>query len=506
MLTAPSLPLLAALFFAPTAAQDLAAAPQSVAHTSATPLERALESVNDRAIRADMDFLAGPALGGRGTPSPELELAARYVEARLRRLGIEPGTTDGYQNRFDLSGLQLDVERCSISITAPEGQRTLQLGDGAYLRSGSDLIDVDVDAGVVAVGDGSRSVIDEVGDLTGSWALMFESGRGTTGAIRRLVDAGAAGVLVTPGNEYEREPYAERYADSLERLGKLRYSSPTSAPPEARTGAPVLLVDREVGTWMLSSLGFDAAPAPGTRLDLRVAERRAVTRKDASAPNVAGLLRGTDPELASQVLVLCAHLDHLGTDAEGVVYPGADDNASGTVGLLALAEAIVARGAYGRSVLFLWVSGEESGLWGSAMWCRDPRLPAGLAPRAAYNMDMIGRDAPATLWVTPTSEHAAFNPFAALAPELAGTEGFEDIVSQDSYWRASDHYSFASELRIPVLYLSSGEHDDYHKPTDLPERIDFDKLERIVRLTLRILERTDGLTLEPVESVDGRPR
>jgi Zn-dependent M28 family amino/carboxypeptidase len=244
-----------------------------------------------------------------------------------------------------------------------------------------------------------------------------------------------------------------------------------------------------------SATTFDALTVPGARAPFELHLRLAVEETTATAPNVAALWPGSDPERRGELLVLCAHLDHLGTDAEGTVFPGADDNASGSVALLALAEALVARGAYRRSVLFLWVSGEESGLWGSAAWCDRPRLPPELRPVAAFNLDMVGRDEPQELWLTPTAEHREHNALAALVPGLAPLEGFTELVSQDNYWSASDHFSFATRLRLPVVYLSSGEHDDYHRPTDTADRIDHGKLVRLVRLHLRLLEAAEGLAL-----------
>lgn len=473
---------------------------------AAAPLDRALATVSERGLQADLEFLAAPELGGRGTPSDGLEWAAQFVEARMRRLGLEPGSTEGFQPRFELRGRRLDPSGSSVAVRAAETEAALVYGRDVFLRGTADLGAVDFAAGVTGVGDGRRGTVEALGDLGGAWALLVDRGRGTAGAIRRSFDAGAGGVLVVAGPEYEREPYAERYGAVTSQLSEARFVPPAAAPPASASTAPVLFLAPSGLELLLGLAGRGSTPEAGQALELTVHDRRAVEEQSVTAPNVAALLPGADPDRRGEVIVLCAHLDHLGTRADGTLYPGADDNASGSVGLMAMAEALVARGPLARSVLFLWVSGEENGLWGSAAWCRDPRLPEGFAPRAALNLDMIGRDAPATLWVTPTADHPAFNPLAALGPELAASEGFTDIVSQDSYWRASDHYSFASELRIPVLYLSSGEHDDYHQPSDVAERIDYEKLARMVRLFLRVLERSDALTLESVERIGSTRR
>ena len=120
--------------------------------------------------------------------------------------------------------------------------------------------------------------------------------------------------------------------------------------------------------------------------------------------------------------MVTAHFDHVGV-SQGRIYPGADDNASGTAGLLGVARALVAYGPLRRSVLLLFVSGEEKGLWGSAVWTQRPVLPPEHGVVANLNVDMIGRTAPDELYITPTREHDAFNGVARAAYDLAALEG-----------------------------------------------------------------------------------
>ncbi|MHC4261034.1 MAG: M28 family peptidase [Planctomycetota bacterium] len=460
------------------------------------PLGRALAALDTASVAADLAFLADPELGGRGTATPEAEVAALYVESRVRHLGLAPGSTDGYRPRFPLARRGISAEESLTRLVVDGEIVPLALGRDTFLRGSVDTVDVDASGPVVAVGIGDKRSLERAGDLAGSWALLADRGRGTLRAITRSMEAGALGVLLTPAADYTRDSYAERYAASTAEALEGRLSSPLSSPPGGPGGPPVLLLTRDATARIAASLeiGIESLLEPGTRPQVHMTERRVVEQAEITSPNVAALLRGKDPRRSDELIVLCAHLDHLGR-RRGELYPGADDNASGSVGLLALADAIVERGAYDRSILFLWVTGEEAGLWGSAAWCADPRLPAGLAPVAAFNLDMIGRDAPETLWWTPTSRHPEHNALAALVPDLAPSEGFSDLVSQDSYWSASDHYSFANALRIPVVYLSSGEHDDYHEPTDTADRIDLDKLLRVVRLHLRLFEAAEGVDL-----------
>jgi hypothetical protein len=460
-------------------------------------LARAMAALDRDRIAADLEFLCDPALAGRGTATVEADHAARFVEARLRRLGIEPGSSDGYRPRFELLRRHLAGDLSRVVIER-EGER-LELGFGRelFLRGRGDLIDVDLAGALVGVGEGGRDDFERAGDLSGAWAIALDRGRGTTAAVRRAAEAGAAGVLLTPADEYDREPYPVRYESSTRGLFEGSLESPLGRPPRSAEGPPVLMLSRE-GAKALAGFGGikpAALTSAGARHAWTLSERRVARVDTATSPNVAGLLRGSDPERADELIVLCAHLDHLG-ERDGELFPGADDNGSGSVGLLALAEALATRGPLARSVLMLWVTGEEAGLWGSAAWCEDPRLPEGLDPIAAFNLDMIGRDDPEELWLTPSAEHREHNPLAALVYELAPLEGFTNLVSQDSYWSASDHFNFSSRLRIPVVYLSSGEHEQYHRPTDTPDLIDLDKLVRILRLHLRLLEASDALPLD----------
>jgi Zn-dependent M28 family amino/carboxypeptidase len=203
---------------------------------------------------------------------------------------------------------------------------------------------------------------------------------------------------------------------------------------------------------------------------------------------VCGFWPGSDPELSKEVIIVSAHYDHVGVGSDGQIYNGADDNGSGTCGLLALAEALANYGPLKRSVMLMWVSGEEKGLLGSAAWTKDPWLPPGCKAICDINIDMIGRNAPDKLLITPTKAKKEYNGLVKLAEKLAPLEGFPELGSCDDYWERSDHRNFSVNLEIPVTFLFSDVHEDYHKPGDDPDKIDFDKIRRVVRLVLRMID------------------
>ena len=171
------------------------------------------------------------------------------------------------------------------------------------------------------------------------------------------------------------------------------------------------------------------------------------------------------------------------------IYNGADDNGTGTAALLAIAEALTHYGALERSVLLLWVSAEEKGLRGSAAWTQDPWLPGEAVPFCDINLDMVGRNDPAQILVTPSSAREEYNDIVRLVEELAPLEGFTDIGECDQYWGRSDHANFARNLGIPVAFIFSDVHEDYHQPTDTADKVDYGKVRRVSRLAMRMLER-----------------
>ncbi len=206
-----------------------------------------------------------------------------------------------------------------------------------------------------------------------------------------------------------------------------------------------------------------------------------------SAPNVVGIMPGSDPALRDQYVVFSAHMDHVGIgapDATGdSIYNGADDDASGTVAVVEVAEAVAALTTRpARSMIFLLVSGEERGLWGSAHFAKFPSVPLERLI-ANLNADMVGRNWSDTI-VAVGSEHSDLGETLAtvnaLHPELGMTVVDDPWPDQRFYFR-SDHYNFARR-GVPALFFFSGIHADYHRPSDEVENINAEKASRVARL------------------------
>lgn len=209
------------------------------------------------------------------------------------------------------------------------------------------------------------------------------------------------------------------------------------------------------------------------------------------APNVVGALLGSDPALRDEYVVFSAHIDHVGVgrpDASGdSIYNGADDNASGTAVMMEVAEAMASLDpAPRRSLLFVLVSGEEKGLWGSEHFVNN--APVAVDDMvAAFNADMVGRNWPDTI-VAIGKEHSdlgvTLERVNARHPEL-GMTAIDDRWPDEQFYFRSDHINFARQ-GIPVLFFFNGTHADYHEPSDEAERIDADKAARIGRLLFHL--------------------
>jgi hypothetical protein len=466
--------------------------------SDAAAVGRALASVRPENICADVRFIASDELEGRDTPSAGLRLAARYIRARLERLGFQPAGDDGFFDRYPLERGGLDLPACKAWLIRDGRERELVFGqDYAFFGEGEH----ELEGPLVFVGAGAAADLEGV-ELHGKWALALDQSTGRDQRsweerfqrIERVRATGALGLVTSPDPSLPAKDLAERdarLARSAEFAGRSSLHAP-GADEEPGTQAVSLSLKSSL---VQELLGGKGTPKVGAELGARLKEcRKSRASEVLELENVAGLWPGSDPVLGKEVIILSAHYDHEGIH-NGEIYNGADDNGSGTTGLMAVAEALVNYGPMRRSVLLLWVSGEEKGLLGSEAWTRKPTLSPDLHPVCDINIDMIGRNAPDKLLITPTKALKEYNGLTRLAESLAPQEGFPVLGSCDEYWQRSDHMNFAENLKIPVAFLFSDVHEDYHKPTDDADKIDCDKIRRVVRLVVRMLDGLQADTL-----------
>jgi Zn-dependent M28 family amino/carboxypeptidase len=230
--------------------------------------------------------------------------------------------------------------------------------------------------------------------------------------------------------------------------------------------------------------------------------QRFPVRGDTTAPNVVGVVPGREPRLAGEYVLVVAHMDHVGVGgAENgdVIYNGADDNASGTAGLIVLAEALATmQPRLRRSVLFLVTSGEERGLLGARWFASHPTVALDSAV-ALINLDMIGRNTPDSVYLNGWGKSTVADEVVRQArrhPELGLTVG-PDLEDRPLTPADSDHWPF-QRRGIPYAFFYTGPHADYHRPGDAPECLDADKAARVARLA--------AYTVIALADADRRPR
>ena len=285
------------------------------------------------------------------------------------------------------------------------------------------------------------------------------------------------------------------------------------ADPNATAAVPVVQVSRRVADLLLTTAGqpdlktlqgqidADFRPHSAPLPDVSVTGEVVVKRTQADVRNVVAALPGVGPH-ADEWVVVGAHYDHLGTGQMGhmfgpvgSVYHGADDNASGTAAVLELAAKLKAAGPLPRSVLFCLFTGEEEGLIGSDYFVHHPLVPLDRVA-AMLNMDMVGRLKGDALLIGGAGTAKAFDPMVADA--VAGT-GLRTSTFERGGLGPSDHMSFALQ-HVPVLFLFTGLHADYHRPTDTANKINYDGIDRIVAVAQRLVAAMAVMPRQPYDS------
>lgn len=454
-------------------------------------VQQAAQSITESDIRRRVGIIADDSMRGRDTPSPELDETAAYIAAEYRRLGLRPaGDANGYLQRYSLDRIQIIADSSAIMIHG-RVDTTLRYAVDA-LFSGNVLESRDY-AGelVLLAGPVSGALGADTAGIAGKMVILAAPPR-NRGERERIMGWKPAGIVV-PSSAPD-----SIWAQLVTRAGRAQLRDPS-----LESGGPLVIAARLATLQsIVGRLGGDVSAAQaatafqvtslaGAQLHVharvRVLERR-------SAPNVVAILPGSDPRLKDEYVVFSAHMDHVGVAgprgsggcrAQGAdsICNGADDDGSGTVAVVEIAEAFAKLNPKPRrSILFLNVSGEEKGLWGSEYFADHPTVPLNNVV-ANLNIDMVGRNWRDTI-VAIGKEHsdlgATLNRVAADHPEL-NMRPIDDIWPQENFYFRSDHYNFAKK-GVPILFFFSGTHEDYHRPGDEPAKIDAEKTARVTRL------------------------
>ncbi len=506
-------------------------------HAQSTPDARlrrakaAAERIRADDILRDVSVLASDANMGRRTPfpglaSPGYDSAAHYVAAFLKKAGVTPMGDDGtYFQHYTVTRSTLDTTRVSGAI----GAERLTWGEDFLVHSF--LVPGVREANVIYVGNGmrlpARNVDPYAGfDIKGKWLLVSglppQTGRG---AVRAGMPAGKVGIdytsitevarfggalgIITVASDSVRATWSRRAVTGQDLNPSLGVAYAQYQVPSVSISVATLS-KLLAGTSLTPETVLSRDSLPRTSMDLGASRRLridfAASTVEARPYNVVGMLEGSDPVLRQQWISLAAHLDGA-VPANGSVpgnslpdqFNAADDNASGSAGNMAVVRALLAAPRPKRSILLIWDSGEEVGLWGTRAIAYGP-----WSEKIVLHVsnDMIGRSRPNnspkeltlsstdSIYVTgplllSTRIEAALQRAAKEFPFIALDRRYED-VSAAYYYPRTDAGPYL-ERGIPIMQFFNGEHADYHRPSDDVAKLDIRKITNVSKLSFGAL-------------------
>ena len=500
----------------------------------------AAERITAEGMKEVLYTIASDEYAGRDTPSAGLDKTAQFIADRLKKLKVKPaGDKGSYFQRIALTKTEVDRDRS----TAQLGERTFRIG-ADFLPHGR--VSGEVEAPLVYAGYGwvirSKNINPYEG-IDVRDRIVVVSGDGVApppGVLPGSLRAGdwespisyaqknGARALILVPRAFER-----RWRYGVFRIAMATYAVPRlegvtseeededGQPPPPTTGLVSIIPSRGMLEALFADEPLDGAAvlrfaqsttageqpqAFALKADkrLRLGVKLSVT--DAFTQNVVGVLEGKDSKLKKEYVALGAHYDHVGASGASGCRPvgtdsicnGADDDGSGTTALLSMAEAFSKGGRPKRSVLFVWHTGEEKGLWGSEYFTRYPTVPLEQVV-AQLNIDMIGRSKkegdtnPANRMLSGPDEIYVIGSrmMSTQLGELNERVNREYLNLKYNYhydepndperlFYRSDHFNYAKR-GIPIIFYFDGVHEDYHRPTDSADKIDFQKMLNITR-------------------------
>jgi hypothetical protein len=487
-------------------------------------LPEAVRAAADRITAAqlekDLGYLASDELLGRNTPSPGYDRAAGYVVARLERAGLKPA---GDKGTF-LQYYTMRESTVATDASIEAGGRRFSLGDGFVMRSFAGA--VKGSRAAVYVGHGwtipSRGIDPYAGlDVKGKLVIAHgpravpkgvdirQIGRVSVDANSPLVEAerrGAAGVIFVPLTSalkaWSQMSGQNMVARELEpRVPSAYAATPVTSILVSQAATEALFAGERVDGAKLVALGDSSDYPPSFQLSRSITvDIAAASTIDHQPYNVVAILEGSDPVLKNEYITIESHLDGaVGTrtvDGDSI-YNSADDNASGSAGNLAIAEYMMTAPRPKRSLVFIWDSGEERGLWGTRYFVHRPPVP--LEKIVAHiNVDMIGANrapgSPDEKAMGTTGPHEVYLIGPGVLSEQADqliervNRGYLDIKFNRDHDRADSEFFYPRtdagpflERGILTIGFTTGIHQRYHAPADEAKYLDPKKMEAITR-------------------------
>lgn len=443
-------------------------------------------------LKEKLSTIASREMEGRETASPGQKKAAEYIQNHFQKLGLIPGTTAGFQMQYPI--YQDTLIEASLKI-AGKYQKLDTSFSLNILTAANGTYDIkEIVFASFGIVDSVRNDYNDL-DIKGKWVLIFEGTPGSPAAVadrrspysirakvEQAAKLGAKGIFIMSSDFPKR---------ASERKGNM------SLKKQVTVDVPAVIVSNKVAHELL---GLNPAnllesikniPLGSYESDVVITVNKRTLLLQSS--NVVALLPGTDK--TDEYVIITSHYDHLGTRGKEIYY-GADDDGSGTTGVLEIAEAFAQAKNEGRgprrNIVFMAVSGEEKGLLGSEFYCEYPIFPLNKTS-VNLNIDMIGR-------IDPKYKGDSLNYLYIIGDDKLSSElqpitdsanknylkmqldrRFNDLKDPNRYYYRSDHYNFAKK-GVPVIFYFNGTHPDYHRVTDTVDKINFDLMAKRVKL------------------------
>ncbi|MDX2040369.1 MAG: M28 family peptidase [Acidobacteriota bacterium] len=499
-----------------------------------------VEGISAAQIKDFLAFIAADELEGRDTPSRGLDIAAKFIAFNLARWGYKPAGDNGtfFQN-FGLRQGQIDKDQTKVELagqTFKAGEDfiprpTAKSASGQMVFVGHGMVikakninayeGIDVKDKIIVVSTGLPKGVQQ-NELTGKLGEDFES------AYSYAAKHGAKGIVNIPRSIQLTSWDAS--ARQAFRGGRVMLESAKSddSLPEIVVSAKLLnaifqgeAIDGAEAVKQADSREFAASFA--LKADKKITLDIKGNPETLPTQNVVAIWEGSDPTLKEEYLAIGCHYDHVGVQPESdggktdgwsrykaflnsagrlggtdKLWNGADDDGSGTVAVLAMAEALAKGTRPKRSVLLVWHAGEEKGLWGSDYVTDHPPVPAKQII-AQLNIDMIGRSKKEGDTNRSNSELSGPNEIYVIGSKMMSSYlaevseqvnnsylklsfnyKYDDPNDRNRFFFRSDHYNYARK-GIPIIFYFDGVHEDYHRPTDHPDKIDYEKMEKVTR-------------------------
>jgi hypothetical protein len=460
--------------------------------------------ITPQGLKDKLSILASAEMEGRETATPGQKKAAAFIEEQFKKFGLQPGNGDSYQQKYPVYQDELTAKKLQVNGKVFEWDKdynfslqTLSSGDWSFnnaVFAGYGLVDsaknindyanLDVKGKIVIVLDGLPD------NYVAPAAPQGRRGFGGPGSANTKAmtarTKGALGFIVVSKDFPKKTPTATQgnmYLNKVTNTSSFLVATVSEEVASALLGR----------TFKMSSAQFKEVPKGNYVSEIKITATKTTT--DLESSNVLGVLPGTDKK--DEYIFLTGHYDHLGKRGD-VIWYGADDDGSGTTSVLQMAEAFTAAAKKGnkprRTIVFMTVSGEEKGLWGSQYYSEHPIYPLDKTS-VDLNTDMDGRidterKTPDTLnyiYVIghdklssdlPKINEGMNNKYTKLVLDYK----YDDPNDQNRIYYRSDHYNFARK-GVPILFFYDGMlQADYHKPTDTVEKINFDLMAKRAQL------------------------